>query len=387
MKIVIDLDGVICEIKGKDQAYSQVDPLPGAIDKIRELRRNGHYIIIQTARNMVTQGGNVGKVMQNVGLDTLEWLNANYVEYDEIYFGKPWGDVYIDDNAFRFTNWNDIKRDGSNLPTSHEATIRGVGWESAIHVNKPKQKEFVLIIPMAGVGDRFQSVGFRNPKPLISVMGEPMFKLSVDSLPLDMFKTIVFVCLEEHERKCNISNYIQEHYGRYNIHITFVSSVTSGQAETVLRGIDCMKSENDNCGVLIHNCDSCFYLDFREELKKYLLSEPDNPFIDYVYRNNESGSYSYLNVQNGKVKHINEKEYPTNYISTGLYYFESVAQYKQTYIQTFDNCDFDEYYISYMYNTLINNNVDVLSRKVKLFNDLGSPFGLYNYLETGKRIA
>ncbi len=42
MKIVIDLDGTICEIKKPDQSYADVLPLPGAVEKIRELRAAGH---------------------------------------------------------------------------------------------------------------------------------------------------------------------------------------------------------------------------------------------------------------------------------------------------------------------------------------------------------
>ena len=51
---------------------------------------------------------------------TLQWLDDHGIQYDEIYFGKPWANIYIDDNAFRFNNWNDIDADGMNLPDSNE---------------------------------------------------------------------------------------------------------------------------------------------------------------------------------------------------------------------------------------------------------------------------
>lgn len=108
MRIVIDLDGTICEIKKPGQSYMDVEPLPGAAEQIRLLRSQGHYIIIQSARNMATCESNLGKVMKNVGLITLEWLEKHGVEYDEIYFGKPNGHVYIDDRALRFESWGGI---------------------------------------------------------------------------------------------------------------------------------------------------------------------------------------------------------------------------------------------------------------------------------------
>jgi capsule biosynthesis phosphatase len=111
MLIAIDLDGVICRLKRPDESYANLEPVPGAIDRLGELRRNGHYIIITTARNMATCESNLGKVMKNVGKLTLEWLERNGVEYDEIYFGKPNAEVYIDDRAIRFSAWNEMTDD------------------------------------------------------------------------------------------------------------------------------------------------------------------------------------------------------------------------------------------------------------------------------------
>jgi capsule biosynthesis phosphatase len=109
MRIVIDLDGTICTLKQKHETYADVLVKPGAIEFIKKLRAEGHVIIIQTARNMATCESNLGKVMKNVGKITLEWLETNGVEYDEIYFGKPNASLYIDDRAFRFEDWQKIE--------------------------------------------------------------------------------------------------------------------------------------------------------------------------------------------------------------------------------------------------------------------------------------
>ena len=105
MRIVIDLDGTICPVRKEGESYADLQPFPGAKQKIRDLRAQGHYIIIQTARNMQTCGSCLGKVIKNVGKITLEWLDKHEIEYDEIYFGKPNGEIYIDDRALRFTDW------------------------------------------------------------------------------------------------------------------------------------------------------------------------------------------------------------------------------------------------------------------------------------------
>jgi len=111
MRIAIDLDGVLCPIKKPDQSYADLKPLPGAVEKLRELKAAGHYIIILTARHMRTCNSNIGLVTKRIGKLTLDWLDKHGFEYDEIFFGKPNAEVYIDDRAFRFTSWEETSED------------------------------------------------------------------------------------------------------------------------------------------------------------------------------------------------------------------------------------------------------------------------------------
>jgi capsule biosynthesis phosphatase len=123
MRICIDLDGVISQLKRPGETYADVAPMPGAVEKLRALRAAGHIIIICTARHMKTCNGNPGQVVARIGAITLDWLARHGVEYDEIHFGKPWADVYIDDNAMRFESWSTVSDDGTSLPRSTEATL------------------------------------------------------------------------------------------------------------------------------------------------------------------------------------------------------------------------------------------------------------------------
>jgi hypothetical protein len=42
-----------------------------------------------------------------------------------------------------------------------------------------------IIIPMAGLGDRFKQAGFNTIKPMISIMGKPMIQWAIESLGID----------------------------------------------------------------------------------------------------------------------------------------------------------------------------------------------------------
>lgn len=111
LRICIDLDGTICEIRKAQESYSDILPKDGAKEMIDILKKQGHTIIIHTARNMNTQGHNVGKVLKNVGKITLDWLEKHQIQYDEIFFGKPNADLTIDDRSLRFEDWRSIDED------------------------------------------------------------------------------------------------------------------------------------------------------------------------------------------------------------------------------------------------------------------------------------
>lgn len=126
MRICIDLDGVICKLKQPGETYENLLPVEGAPESLQALRNGGHYIIINTARHMKTCQGNLGAVGAKISLVTLNWLEKYNIPFDEIYFGKPHADVYIDDNAYRFNSWEAIDGDGSNLPTSKEKQLQAL---------------------------------------------------------------------------------------------------------------------------------------------------------------------------------------------------------------------------------------------------------------------
>ena len=86
------------------------------------IREEGHYIIIFTARHSKTCNGNAGLILARQGLTTLEWLRKYDIPYDEIHFGKPFADIYIDDNALRFENWDESLK-ASNIPLSAEKKL------------------------------------------------------------------------------------------------------------------------------------------------------------------------------------------------------------------------------------------------------------------------
>ena len=99
MRFCFDLDGTLVTHPAVAGDYSTCQPIERNIKLLRELKAAGHHIIIYTARRMRTCKGNVGGVLANVGMVTFQSLADLEIPYDEVHFGKPYADVYIDDLA------------------------------------------------------------------------------------------------------------------------------------------------------------------------------------------------------------------------------------------------------------------------------------------------
>ena len=110
MRICVDIDGVLCNIRNPNEKYEDLITTPDAAKSLKELRDKGHYIILFTARHMKTTNSNVGLVLAKQGKVTLDWLALHGFEFDEIQFGKPYADIYIDDLAFKFESWDHTLR-------------------------------------------------------------------------------------------------------------------------------------------------------------------------------------------------------------------------------------------------------------------------------------
>lgn len=100
-----DIDNTICDRRLDHMTYSEVNPFPEAVETIRWLKSEGHTIILHTARHMRTCGGNQGKVLAKQGKVLFDWLEKHQIPYDEVWWSKPYADLYIDDAVHQHTDW------------------------------------------------------------------------------------------------------------------------------------------------------------------------------------------------------------------------------------------------------------------------------------------
>ena len=101
---VVDIDGTLCPIKTKEQQYEDLKPYPQMVDKLREYKGQGARIVLFTARNMNSYGGNLGQINVHTAKILLAWLDKWNIPYDEVLYGKPWPGhhgFYVDDRSVR----------------------------------------------------------------------------------------------------------------------------------------------------------------------------------------------------------------------------------------------------------------------------------------------
>jgi capsule biosynthesis phosphatase len=102
-RLVFDLDGTLTH-DDPDVGYPERAPNAAMVEKLRAYREQGFEIVICSARNMRTYGGDLGTINANTLPVILDWLARHQIPYDEIHVGKPWCGTegfYVDDKAVR----------------------------------------------------------------------------------------------------------------------------------------------------------------------------------------------------------------------------------------------------------------------------------------------
>lgn len=96
-RICFDIDNTLFTL-AVARDYKNISPINKNIELLKNLYKDGHTIILYTARNMKTAGGNIGLAMKTAAPDIFDLLKEYNIPYSEIHF-KPHFDFLIDDLA------------------------------------------------------------------------------------------------------------------------------------------------------------------------------------------------------------------------------------------------------------------------------------------------
>ena len=160
LRVCFDLDNTLVTHPTIPGDYSSVLPIQRNIEYLKLLKSLGHTIIIYTARRMKTHKGNVGAIIADIGKVTFESLDKFDIPYDEIHFGKPYANFYIDDlavnansaldKAVGIYNTNTPPRSFNKIEYINDTVIKTTSNEGEIHwyqnIPNPAKKYFPKVL-------------------------------------------------------------------------------------------------------------------------------------------------------------------------------------------------------------------------------------------------
>ncbi len=238
-----------------------------------------------------------------------------------------------------------------------------------------------LIIPMSGLGKRFINHGYNTPKPLITVDGKPIIEHVVELFP--EIEKVSFICNETHLRDTDMREILTKISPNSNI-IEVSDNIKKGPVYVVSKVFNHI---DDNEEVIFSYCDYGTVWDFDSFLKEKKNYDGLIPsYIGFHPHMLGSDNYAFSKINGKYVEEIREKQPFTDnkmneYASNGTYYFKSGSIVKKYFKELID-LDINvngEYYISLVYNLLIQDGLKVGVFEVKKMLQWGTPYDLEIY--------
>lgn len=230
-----------------------------------------------------------------------------------------------------------------------------------------------LIMPMAGRGSRFFENGFVCPKPLIEINGRPFFYWAARSVEKFVdCADLTFVVLQEHIDDFAIDRKIRLYWPEARI--VALPAVTEGAAITALRGAETLP---DGEPLLFNDCDHLFccraFNDFCAAGQ--FAAGPAGALLTFA---SSSPAYSYLQYDEaGNVCRTVEKQVVSRDAICGAYYFRDKATYAAACAEYLKNCEYQEYFVSGIYNVLARRGQEVRGFACDLHLPFGTPAEYY----------
>lgn len=230
------------------------------------------------------------------------------------------------------------------------------------------EKKIHLIMPMGGAGSRFYKNGYAIPKPLIEIQDKPFLYWSTMSILkyLDV-EDITFVVLQEHIDKFSIDKVILKYFE--NANIVVLPEVLKGAVLTCMEGVTTI---NDDKPIVFNDCDHMFKCnEFYNYIKNDYSENVDGALLTFL-SNDPKFSFLELNEEQNVIRTV-EKEAISNHAICGAYYFKNKEIFLKNAVEYLENCNYNEYYISGVYNIMIKNGAIIKNFTVDKHIPFGTP--------------
>ncbi len=240
-------------------------------------------------------------------------------------------------------------------------------------------RKLQILIPMAGAGSRFANAGFTTPKPLIDVDGMAMFLKAISSIEqIPAEKEFLFVIRQEHVLTQKLDKLIKK--ALKTAKVIVIPELTRGAAETALAAKEYLDKE---AGLIVMDCDLWFNSKSYNKMVEESLSDTAEHHGGLLTFEADNPRYSYAKFdKNHIVTQTAEKVVISNHAITGAYFFSTAKEFIQAaekLLQQPLTEKMPEYYISFLYNIIINEGKKIKAAFVDEFASFGTPEELEAY--------
>lgn len=227
--------------------------------------------------------------------------------------------------------------------------------------------KFHLVMPMCGSGSRFMQCGFKHPKPLIQIYHKPFFYWATMSvLKFSEVIDITFIVLKEHNEVYGLDETIKELFPKATIVV--LDHVLNGPVLTCIEGIKRIK---DDYPILINDCDHLFKSDeFINYVNVNNCCEIDGGLITFK---SSLPQYSYVLYDHNRIIGTVEKDVVSNDAICGAYLFKSASLFFELAEAYLNNCNYNEFFLSGMYNELAKRCGNIAKFSTKYHVSFGTP--------------
>lgn len=235
-----------------------------------------------------------------------------------------------------------------------------------------------IIILMAGSGHRFRQAGYKDHKPLIDVMGEPMIKRVIDNLtPKYRKHDFIFVTLSS-----MVNDEVRKILVKPNSTIIELPYITEGSVCSALKAQGMIDNDEP---LLVASCDQLVDMDIDEFIDASWFS--DGSLLTFP---SDRPHCSYVKLDNlGNATEIAEKKVISNHANVGLYFFK----HGYDFINYADEMIWEdfrvngEFYMAPIYNYMIADGKKVTIHEIEAnrVNLLGTPEELEGFINDHTR--
>ena len=226
-----------------------------------------------------------------------------------------------------------------------------------------------VLVPMAGAGSRFVKQGIKSPKQLLTVRGRHVLDISLESMLgwQNDYGNLIFIVRDEQVYNFHIDKVLRQKYGD-KIKIITTDGLTEGSV------CSCLLAEeyiNNKDPLIINTLD----IEFRPKFNVHEMTDISADGLILTFKSNSS-NYSYASLDGvGNVIKTAEKKVISPNACVGIYGFkrgDQFVMYAKDMIER-DIRQNNEFYISPLYNLLIEDGLKVVTKPVLKMHIFGTP--------------